>query len=284
MRRSPSSWCALVVTLAWGAAAPAVAGASNQTGGAAVPGPPSVDTVTCVDGRPSVCAKGAALTLSGTDLQSVGRVAFLGGKGKRDDRATRPTTRTPAAVVVTVPPSAHSGPLVIETSGGRVRTARLRVTAPAGLVAATPSRLAAPSQGDDVFPIAGAHTYGQSAANRFGGARGHQGQDVFAACGTPLVATGEGTVIKAAFQANAGNYVVIQRADGTSNAYMHMRAPAAVSAGATVTGGQRLGVVGETGRATGCHLHFELWTAPGWYRGGHAIDPLGTLRGWDAGA
>jgi murein DD-endopeptidase MepM/ murein hydrolase activator NlpD len=45
--------------------------------------------------------------------------------------------------------------------------------------------------------------------------------------------------------------------------------------------GRRIASVGRTGRADGCHLHFELWTAPGWYRGGRAYDPLGKLRQWD---
>jgi murein DD-endopeptidase MepM/ murein hydrolase activator NlpD len=40
--------------------------------------------------------------------------------------------------------------------------------------------------------------------------------------------------------------------------------------------------VGRTGDATACHLHFEEWTAPGWYTGGSPFDPLADLRAWDA--
>jgi murein DD-endopeptidase MepM/ murein hydrolase activator NlpD len=36
------------------------------------------------------------------------------------------------------------------------------------------------------------------------------------------------------------------------------------------------------GRASGCHLHFEMWTAPGWYQGGDVFDPLPELTRWDA--
>jgi murein DD-endopeptidase MepM/ murein hydrolase activator NlpD len=45
--------------------------------------------------------------------------------------------------------------------------------------------------------------------------------------------------------------------------------------------GQRIGEVGETGNASGCHLHFEIWSAPGWYEGGNFLNPTKKLKRWD---
>ncbi len=139
--------------------------------------------------------------------------------------------------------------------------------------------------GDHLFPIRGRHDLGQSPTNGFGGGgrRPHSGQDMFARCATKLAAARGGTVEHAGYQAAAGNYLVID-GDGTGQdyVYMHMRKPALVNTGDRVFTGQSVGEVGETGRASGCHLHFELWTAPGWFTGGSAIDPLPSLRAWDA--
>ena len=136
---------------------------------------------------------------------------------------------------------------------------------------------------DHIFPIRGRHNLGYTDTNNFGGERDHKGQDMFAACGTRLVAARGGTVEYSGFHSAAGNYVVI---DGTGTdvdyVYMHMRDPAPVKTGDRVRTGQDIGRVGETGRATGCHLHFELWSGPGWYAGGAAFDPLPQLRAWDA--
>ena len=131
------------------------------------------------------------------------------------------------------------------------------------------------------FPIRGPHGYGEYAA-RFGGGRGHQGQDVFASCGTPLVAARGGTVKFKQYHARAGNYIVIDgQKTGIDYAYMHMRKPAIVNAGDRVRTGQLIGYVGRTGDASACHLHFEMWKAPGWYDGGSPFDPLPSLMAWD---
>jgi murein DD-endopeptidase MepM/ murein hydrolase activator NlpD len=138
---------------------------------------------------------------------------------------------------------------------------------------------------DHKFPIRGRHDYGGENAV-YGVPRAghtHQGQDVFAACGTPMVAARGGEVVFRAWHGNAGNYVVIRGAgNGVDYVYMHLAAPSPVERGERVRTGQRIGAVGDTGNASGCHLHFELWSAPGWYEGGSPFDPLPSLKAWDA--
>ncbi len=139
----------------------------------------------------------------------------------------------------------------------------------------------------NAFPIKGAHQFGMG-AGRFGAARRghvHQGQDVFARCGTPLVAARGGKVVYAGYHSLAGYYVVIDGAGtGVDYMYAHLRQPALVVTHDTVYTGQQIGEVGDTGDAVGCHLHFEEWSAPGWYKGGHPYDPLPDLKRWDVPA
>jgi murein DD-endopeptidase MepM/ murein hydrolase activator NlpD len=133
---------------------------------------------------------------------------------------------------------------------------------------------AAPEPPARAYPINGAHHYGDG----FGDGRGHQGQDVLADCGTPLRAVRDVTVRRVATEAAAGRYIVLHDSDsGEDYVYMHMSV-VDVASGDHVAGGDRVGEVGETGDATACHLHFEEWTAPGWYTGGHAKDPLPFLH------
>jgi murein DD-endopeptidase MepM/ murein hydrolase activator NlpD len=135
------------------------------------------------------------------------------------------------------------------------------------------------------FPILGTHDYG-SGGSGFGAARSghtHQGQDVMAACGTPLVAARGGRVQMSTWDGAAGNYVVI---DGKGSSYdfmyAHLAEPSPLNEGETVRTGQPIGIVGTTGSSSACHLHFEMWGAPGWYEGGSPLDPLSYLQKWDS--
>jgi len=138
---------------------------------------------------------------------------------------------------------------------------------------------------DHKFPVRGSHSYGEGEA-AFGAGRdghSHQGQDVFATCGTRLVAARGGIVKLNRFENSAGNYVVID-GEGTDidYVYMHLQAPSPLAKGTQVFTGQAIGNVGDTGDANGCHLHFEMWSGPGWYTGGQPLDPLASLKAWDA--
>jgi peptidoglycan hydrolase-like protein with peptidoglycan-binding domain len=136
------------------------------------------------------------------------------------------------------------------------------------------------------FPVPGPHTFGGPDA-RFGAPRAghtHQGQDMPAACGEKLYVFERGLVRTNAYQADgAGYYVVIHGTiTGTDAVYMHLRAASWAPVGTSVGPGQQIGKVGDTGDAQGCHLHFERWSAPGWFVGGAAYDPLPELQQWDS--
>jgi murein DD-endopeptidase MepM/ murein hydrolase activator NlpD len=256
------------------AADPVVTGA----GGASMRERPVVQRLVCAQGRAARCAGGQVLKLRGDALADVQQVIFRGASGSADDQVAAPMEASPHRLLVEVPPTAASGVVQVRSADAGVsrRGPRLRVLTP---TLATPATVV---PGAGTFPIAGKHTFGKAAANVFQGGNGHQGQDVFAACGTPLVAARGGVVQHVAFEGRAGNYIVIALPDGTSEAYMHLAVPATPHEGDSVAAGQPIGVVGDTGDADGCHLHFEEWNAPGWYTGGSPFDPLADLKAWDA--
>jgi murein DD-endopeptidase MepM/ murein hydrolase activator NlpD len=125
-----------------------------------------------------------------------------------------------------------------------------------------------------------------SIAARFGDvgawARYHTGFDFSAPIGTPIYAPTAGVVVHAGSGGQAGgwagNYVVIRHADGTQTLYAHMSS-ISVQSGERVSGSDRLGQVGQTGRAFGPHLHFEVYP-PGTEPGDvySAVDPQAWLN------
>jgi len=137
------------------------------------------------------------------------------------------------------------------------------------------------------FPVQGVYSFGGADA-RFGAERDghiHQGQDIIAAEGTPLVAPVAARVTWVAYQAaGAGNYVVMRATDGRDFVFMHLMAGSVmVAKEAVLAPGAQFARVGNTGSSSGPHLHFEIWP-DGWYSSPDSkpIDPLPQLQAWAA--
>jgi murein DD-endopeptidase MepM/ murein hydrolase activator NlpD len=169
------------------------------------------------------------------------------------------------------PAPSSASPWVLHGTPTRVRTEPLN----ANVRAEPPS-----TPPEHAFPVHGSHDFG-TGVNGFGGGRGHDGQDIFAGCGTPVVAARAGKVVEVDTGGAEGNYVVLRPDDGRQQAYLHLLHPRSVRRGEWVSAGDRIGSVGQTGNAQGCHLHFELWTAGGRFTGGRAVDPRAALERWD---
>ncbi len=90
-----------------------------------------------------------------------------------------------------------------------------------------------------------------------GASSNHQGLDIAAPEGTPIVAAGDGTVVTATYSSSAGNYIMLYHGNSLYTVYMHAQR-LAVSEGATVKAGDVIAYVGSTGVSTGPHLHFGI--------------------------
>jgi murein DD-endopeptidase MepM/ murein hydrolase activator NlpD len=184
-----------------------------------------------------------------------------------------------------------TGAALADTGGG-VAVPTGTITADGGAYYGAPvpasarrtTRRRAIPRGVHVFPVDGAYSLGGDDA-RFGAPRGdhtHQGQDIAAARGTPVVAPYAGTIAWVRYQrAGAGHYVVLDGDDARDYVFMHLRRGSIpVAQGQRVAAGETIGEVGNTGRSFGAHLHFEVWVG-GWYeKGGEPVDPLPLLEAW----
>ena len=105
---------------------------------------------------------------------------------------------------------------------------------------------------------------------------GHYALDIAADYGSTVRAGGAGTVIFAGWKNNGGGYQVwIAHGSNLYTTYNHMSA-ITVGRGQHVGRGQQVGRIGQSGNATGPHLHFEVWVGPVW-DGGTRVNPLGYL-------
>jgi murein DD-endopeptidase MepM/ murein hydrolase activator NlpD len=102
-----------------------------------------------------------------------------------------------------------------------------------------------------------------------GYAKMHTGVDWANRIGTPIIAAGNGTVVKAEWDSGYGRRIEIQHANGYVTAYSHQsRFAGGIARGVRVRQGQVIGYVGNTGLSTGPHLHYEVIV------NGHLVDPM----------
>jgi murein DD-endopeptidase MepM/ murein hydrolase activator NlpD len=124
------------------------------------------------------------------------------------------------------------------------------------------------SGGDMLWPVVGGHNYISQYFHS-----GHYALDIAADYGTTVRAAASGTVTFAGWKNNGGGYQVwVAHGDGLFTTYNHMSA-ISVGHGQHVGRGQQVGRIGQSGDATGPHLHFEVWRGPIW-AGGTRVNPL----------
>jgi peptidoglycan LD-endopeptidase LytH len=152
----------------------------------------------------------------------------------------------------------------------------------------------APAPVDREFPVASPASYGSTHHD-------YPATDIFAACGSPVVAPVDAVVLEVGRRdrwdpstdrgaARGGKFVSLRGRDGVRYYGSHLaRIPTGVAAGAEVRAGQRVGRVGHTGsaRSTPCHLHFGIspvcrGTGQWWIRRG-VVNPYRFLNRWRSG-
>jgi hypothetical protein len=112
--------------------------------------------------------------------------------------------------------------------------------------------------GTRMFRIAGAWGYRNDPI--YGDRRMHDGIDITGPIGAEVYATGDGTVIKRQFEIfGYGNYIIIDHGFGYKTRYAHLKSGGVmVMEGQKVSRGERIGFLGNTGKSTGPHLHYEV--------------------------
>ncbi len=165
---------------------------------------------------------------------------------------------------------ARGGPELDEILGDAAAPVEVRPTLPA--VAITPL---APDNGRWVWPTPSrliTSPFGYRSDPFTGAAAFHSGIDLGDPCGTPVGATRPGQVTFAGPAGGYGNRVVVDHGEGIWSSYSHLQ-QIDVQSGQSVEQSEQVGLVGTTGRSTGCHLHFEIIV-----NGGFA-DPMPYLKG-----
>ena len=215
--------------------------------------------------------RAAASELSGQMASLRGAISELSGRARIDPSMLRSMERLPNATGAESAPGAGSavefatfGRLLdlLDSLGNRLELVRRGVAYREALAAATPVMW--PADGW----ISGTYGYRQ---DPFTGERDfHPAVDISTQKGRPVYATATGRVFSAGRNGNYGNLVEIDHGFKLTTRYGHL-SEFAVDVGDTVQRGDVIGYVGATGRATGYHVHYEVWSAD------RTIDPMRLL-------
>lgn len=119
------------------------------------------------------------------------------------------------------------------------------------------------------MPLKSSFRYTSGFGRRWG--RAHEGIDMAGAHGSPILATADGTVVHAGWENGYGNLIRIKHEFGIETRYGHL-SKIGVSVGEKVSRGDRIGDMGNTGRSTGTHLHYEVRT------NGSAVNPMTFIK------
>ncbi len=118
-------------------------------------------------------------------------------------------------------------------------------------------------------PVKGAFRYTSGFGPRWG--RMHEGTDFAGAHGTPIYATADGVVVHAGTQGGYGRLIKIKHEFGIETRYAHL-SKISVNVGDRVSRGDRIGDMGNSGRSTGTHLHYEVRIS------GDAVNPMKYIK------
>ncbi len=119
------------------------------------------------------------------------------------------------------------------------------------------------------MPLKTSFRYTSGFGRRWG--RMHEGTDLAGALGSPVYATADGTVVHAGWESGYGNLVRIRHEFGLETRYGHL-SKVRVEVGQKVSRGDRIGDMGNTGRSTGTHLHYEVRV------NGSAVNPMTFIK------
>lgn len=163
-----------------------------------------------------------------------------------------------------------------------VAAAKKSATSTASTASAAPVQAVAPSSGGSTFilPASGRFTSGFGGRDIGVGAESHLGMDIANVPGTPISAAASGIVSYAGNMGGYGNVVIVTHSiNGRTHAtvYAHMNS-INVSVGQSVSQGQQVGGMGNTGRSTGTHLHFEIHVGPWNGSRSNAVNPSPYVR------